>query len=262
MPNKNTPWNVESNSGNPTRSIVVNKLIKAIKKKEVRKEGVPSQARRALQIAEYLQLVRLLHEEDDHTRSKVISCMIKVQFHMIGRLDDVCQFKTSELKSHSNFPFLLTGRLCWSKNVQDERDAPDQILFPSKEWEYCVYIGLAVHLETFLATGDGENNDLLFGICGPGQRGVSRLKDRASNILKNIFESEQFDRVLDGNLGSHSLWKLPATYARRNGASRDDIDTRGRWKKNTRQVDTYIDTLLPYPDARVASILSIGGCVK
>ncbi len=39
MPNRNVPWNVESNTGNPTMSVAVNDLIKKIKKAEVRKQG-------------------------------------------------------------------------------------------------------------------------------------------------------------------------------------------------------------------------------
>ena len=40
------------------------------------------------------------------------------------------------------------------------------------------------------------------------------------------------------------------------------MDARGRWKSNKRIVDTYIDCLIPFPDAKVASTLCIGGPVK
>ena len=36
---------------------------------------------------------------------------------------------------------------------------------------------------------------------------------------------------------------------------KDWISTRERWKGKRQQVDTYIETYLPYPDARVASVL-------
>ena len=48
MPNHLMPWNAISGQGNPTRSIEVNTLIKKVKKKEVRKQGVSSKARRAV----------------------------------------------------------------------------------------------------------------------------------------------------------------------------------------------------------------------
>jgi hypothetical protein len=47
MPNQITPWNEISHVGNPTRSTVVNKIIKEIKKMEAARLGRPSQAWRA-----------------------------------------------------------------------------------------------------------------------------------------------------------------------------------------------------------------------
>jgi len=66
----------------------------------------------------------------------------------------------------------------------------------------------------------------------------------------------------NGLIGTHSLRKYPSTHARRNGCSRDDVAFRGRWKRRTEQVDTYIDVELPYPDAKVAAALCIGGPCK
>jgi hypothetical protein len=43
MPNKLMPWNEISREGNPTRSTDVNDLIKAVMKKEVRKQGTHPQ---------------------------------------------------------------------------------------------------------------------------------------------------------------------------------------------------------------------------
>ena len=44
MPNRLLQWNTISNSGNPTKSTNVNDLIKRVKKKEVRKQGVAPQS--------------------------------------------------------------------------------------------------------------------------------------------------------------------------------------------------------------------------
>ena len=48
MPNKLMSWNELANPpvGNPTKSILVDDLIKRVKKKEVRKQDKPSQARK------------------------------------------------------------------------------------------------------------------------------------------------------------------------------------------------------------------------
>ena len=53
MPNKNTQWCVMNKCGNPTRSTLVNELIKMMKKREVRKQGKPSQARQPCEIDEF-----------------------------------------------------------------------------------------------------------------------------------------------------------------------------------------------------------------
>lgn len=46
MPHQSMAWNSVREEGNPTRSAAVKELIKAVEKKEVRKEGVASKARR------------------------------------------------------------------------------------------------------------------------------------------------------------------------------------------------------------------------
>jgi hypothetical protein len=46
-------WTSGRNEENPTRSIEVNNLIKRVKKKEVRKQGVASQCRRAITEVEF-----------------------------------------------------------------------------------------------------------------------------------------------------------------------------------------------------------------
>ena len=48
MPNKHHQWNDVTNSGNPTCSQFVNDIIQAVVRFEVRKQGAPSKARRAM----------------------------------------------------------------------------------------------------------------------------------------------------------------------------------------------------------------------
>ena len=49
MPNKLIAWDAQLERGNPTRSVEVNELIKLVKKKEVRKQGKQSAARRPME---------------------------------------------------------------------------------------------------------------------------------------------------------------------------------------------------------------------
>jgi hypothetical protein len=68
--------------------------------------------------------------------------------------------------------------------------------------------------------------------------------------------------VEDGPVGSHSVRKLSSTHARKNGCGKDEKDIRGRWKKGRRISDVYNGIDLPYPDAKVAGRLCIGGPCK
>ncbi len=52
------------------------------------------------------------------------------------------------------------------------------------------------------------------------------------------------------------------TYAPQNGCSRDDINVRGHWKQWKLQDNMYLDTAIPYPDAKVAVSLCVGGAIK
>jgi hypothetical protein len=65
MPNCLMPWNAVSGQENPTRPIEVNTLVKKVKKKEVRKEGVSSKDRRAVTHVEFRRMQSILREKND-----------------------------------------------------------------------------------------------------------------------------------------------------------------------------------------------------
>ena len=133
MPNKLIGWNVEAKSGNPTKSIEVNSLIKKVQKMEVRKQGKASQATRALTIDEIKFVMQRLRKNNNLLKKLAIPALCAFQFSMIGRIDDTCRFVMSELIAHDSFYFALRGRLCWSKNVMEEREAPSQIILGAND---------------------------------------------------------------------------------------------------------------------------------
>ena len=255
-------------TGNPTKSIEVNNLVKKVQKLEVRKQGKASQARRPLTLDEFRFVVHQLKKKDCVVKKYAIPALCAFQFHLIGRIDDTCQFMLSELGTHDVHPFALKARMCWSKNVMEERQAPSQIILGAHDPDFCTLLNVGLYLEEMYPTelnADGELN------CFAISSSPSSSKARVSRILKEIFDSEEFKALfgnhhlstgLDAWLASHSLQKLVATHARRNGCSRDEIDLRGRWKKSKRTVDAYLDTTIPYPDAKVAASISIGGPIK
>ena len=80
MLTKNTQWCVLNRCGNPTRSTLLNELIKMMKKKEVQKQGKPSQARQPCELDEFHQLIKGLQSSSENILKYVVSCMEKFQF--------------------------------------------------------------------------------------------------------------------------------------------------------------------------------------
>jgi hypothetical protein len=266
MPQKNEAWNNRAQSGNPTRSVLVNEFVRSIKKKEVRKQGAPSQARRALLAAEYESIIRILRSSNDNVHRYLCPAFHIIQFNMIARVDDTAHIRLESIVSHHDHAYCLLARMNWSKNVNEERDAPWQIMFGAMNSLYCPILALAIHLETWFASPIGSTpaNTFLFGIGGDDEtKGPKQTSQIIYNTLKElVFNHEEFRAVVVGNIGTHSFRKFPATLARKKGASRDDVDLRGRWRSKARVSDVYIDIDLPHNDAKTASKLSVGGPIR
>ena len=129
MPNRLLGWNENRGEGNPTRCAMVNDLIKRVKRKEARKQGAPSRTRPPMKASEFCVLHDVLKSNTD---SDIWRCgmpaLVNFQFHLIARIDDTTQVVLEHLRAHDSFPNALKTRLNWSKNVEDERDAPWQIV--------------------------------------------------------------------------------------------------------------------------------------
>jgi hypothetical protein len=261
MPNNNVPYNEMAGVGNPTRSMLLNNMIKKVRKQECRKQGKPSQARRNAEASEFEQIIALTEADNQQQHRLLISAFFRFQLHLIARVDDVSKVYCVDIRPHPLFNFALLTKLCWSKNVMDERDCPDQIILGAKDRKYCVLIGLAIHLETWIESGTGAASEFIFDLRGTND--PEHTKDVIGNYLTNrVLNNEQFRVAGPGLLGTHSIRKFAVTYARRNGCNQDVTEVRGRWKKQRRQVDTYTDPNIPFADAQVAATLCKGGPCK
>ncbi len=167
--------------------------------------------------------------------------VLTFQWQLIGHINDVMKLGKSTLSFNPRYPYTLLCKMCWSKNIREERESPTQIIVPSMDPLICPLLNLAVFLELQAPSGTH-----LFG---------DRSNRSVANILDNIFSSDFFTATRHGNLGTHIIRKGAATYASQFGLPRDWVNIRGRWRGQRKQVDTYIDVNLPYPDARVASVL-------
>ena len=101
MPNRLMVWNELSRVGNPTKSIQINDLIKKIKKYEVRKQGVPSQARRPFSPKEYDEIKEILYKEGKDTIWKYgVPAQMNYQFHLIACADNTTNVLLENLQVH------------------------------------------------------------------------------------------------------------------------------------------------------------------
>ena len=139
-----------------------------------------------------------------------------------------------KIKSHNLYKeFALSFRMCWSKNVMEERSAPSQIMLASSNPNFCTHLTLAMYLELYYPTETNENGELnCFGAINKSAEGT---KQRVSKFLKEkVFMKEKFVGVKGERndiVGTHSIRKFSSTYSRRSGCTRDDINVRGRWKR-------------------------------
>jgi hypothetical protein len=87
--------------------------------------------------------------------------------------------------------------------------------------------------------------------------GGIKAKETVQNILASkIYNREGFN-MTKGPCGTHSMQKLASTHAKRM-----ERDICGCQKKGKHVLDGYDDIELPFPDAKVAGKLCIGGPCK
>jgi hypothetical protein len=152
MPNREK-WIVTRAEGNPTQSQEVNALIKCVKMKEPQKQGAESKTKRPMVGDKFVAMHDVLKKmgaasgqtttHASYWQRYGISALVNFQFHMIARVDDSTQVVLEHIRVHDNFPHALKTRLNWSKNVQDKRDVPWQIVLGALNPFYCVLCSLS-----------------------------------------------------------------------------------------------------------------------
>ena len=108
MCDRRSQWSTHREEGNPTRSDPINDLVSYIKRKEVRQEGAPSQARRPCKEGEVRQILAFFGENPycGDIKKFGIPGLVVFQLHMIGRLDDSLRLLKTMLQEHDLYPEL------------------------------------------------------------------------------------------------------------------------------------------------------------
>ena len=100
-----------------------------------------------MDMSEFRSIIGICRETDKPFFRYTVPAYFIFQFHMIARADDVFNFSDQDLTPNIEFPFALKSKMCWSKNVLEERDSPDQIILGAMDPQFCVLLALAAHLE-------------------------------------------------------------------------------------------------------------------
>jgi len=265
MPNGGS-WNTAGN-GNPTRSRQVHQFIQRLKRQQVRQQGSrPSTAKRDMTLAEFTLAAEILESQDDWNSNRWLQAM-RMQFHMIGRGDDVHHMETKSIHVHPKFDFALETSMMWSKNVLEERDCPPQIMLGAANPVFCILLSLALFLEERFHCF-GTNSKYLYTEDLDEGAPKRAVKSYSTMVRDKVFLNGRFRAVSSstrGLLGMHSFRKFPATWAAMLGATQDEVDTsRGRWKKGRggRVSSRYINPHQPYSDGKVCGLLCVDGPVK
>jgi Transcriptional activator of glycolytic enzymes len=266
MADGSSQWNTQARTGNPTMSKAVNKLIAEIKKHEVRKQGKTSNAKRDMKRAEFKKTLRLLQNSQGFANQYKVPTMLKLQFHLIARTDDICNLESVDLREHEQFGTIaLQTKVAWSKNVNEERECPEQIILGANDPDFCSLIGLACYLESRFTENWGSAR-FLFGDRNDDDEPL-RMNHNYGNILKKQWSSREFkDLVAEvrGSIGTHSIRKFASTWASEHGCTYNEVEIRGRWKggRNGRVVNLYINVKQLPTDGKVAAVLCVGQPVK
>ena len=213
MPNNNNAWVETSRIGNPTRSVAIAKIIKHLKKKETARRGASSQARRAFVEEEFRQIVHHFEAKTNKELASWGSAYTRFQFSMISRVDDAAKLRKPDLYTFQQYPeYGVCTKLCWSKNVMEERDAPTQVLLGSEDPDYCVLSAMGAWLEIYFCLQPDDDNPFFFGF--QGYKNATSIKSRYSDAVRSIVLSETFHpRNGCRILGTHSNRKYAVTEA-------------------------------------------------
>jgi hypothetical protein len=254
IPNKISAWDIRSASGNPTKLVPVNDFVNTVRKMECRNQGRPSCAKRDM------KRVKL----GNYELQVKVPAMLKFQFHIIARTDNITNLDTGNLRSHNILgAFALQTKVSWSKNVMEEQSCPDQILLGAADTYFCILLALACYLESRIS--NNHHGRHLFGDRDDDME-PDPANSRYCNTLHDCWAEPECVALLakiKGFLGPHSNQKFPSTWCAENGCTDADVEVMGRWMgADGRAVVTYISVEQLTTDAKLAGVLAVGGPIR
>ena len=143
--------------------------------------------------------------------------MLCLQWQLIGRVNNTQKVQVHNFSFSNDQPQTIRCRLTWSKNISEERKAPQQMLIGSMESKICVLQALASYLEQQFEATASTRESFIFG-TGNDSNQFARA------ALTKIFALDAFASSDKGSLDTHSISKGAATYALQNGVVKDHVN--------------------------------------
>jgi hypothetical protein len=219
--------------------------------------------------AEFNKVLELFRDEADWDHQYKYPTMALWSYHLIHRLDDTCHFQVEAPHGCREYPFVILTKTKWSKNVETELQCPDQMLFGCGDWKTCPQLWLSIYLNGWLRRH--PNSLHMFTDNDDDEVGPKNLNKQYGNRVRSVcWNNADFKALEDQTgeckgLGTHSNQKYASTKAAQKGASKEQVQFRGRWigETNSSIVSKhYISPEDIYTDAFVTSCLCKGGPIK
>jgi hypothetical protein len=150
MPRQLLKWDPMTNIFNPTISRWVLKVIAEVNLFEVRRQGTPTQVRRPIELDEFLNVLDIIRDvlkEDDDLKRYRLAAVLCCQWQLIGRIDDMMKLQVEHLGINHNHPGMASTKICWSRNIAEEREAAGQVIFWCNNTNMCPLLSLDVYLD-------------------------------------------------------------------------------------------------------------------
>ena len=218
MANNNMHWNKTAQIGNTTRAKHMAHLICHMKWFQTQRRGMASHAQRPLTNSEFQRVMETYWLIPNSELGLVGAAVSKFQLSMIGHQDDIIKFREADLQPYSLYhDYGVVGRLPWSKNVTDERDAPSQVIFGAMDTRYDFLSNSGLRLGYHYSV-NLEDNEFVFGYDGLDD--PIQIKERLSCLLGNTLQNADFNLGRPCLVGTHSIMKMEVSFAWGNGCSK------------------------------------------
>ena len=113
-----------------------------------------------------------------------LSTIFCFQYNLISCIDNASKLlKDNIIKNQKveHKKYLICTRLCWGKNVTEERDAPLQIVLGASHPLYCALMRMGTWLEEWLSQRHEQQTQFTFGYDGYNDE--DSIKNKASSVM-------------------------------------------------------------------------------